>query len=574
MTTKRMNERGAVAVIVALTFLALAMFGAAAFDIGKAIYVRSVLQSAVDSAMKAAAADAVTQPSDWTRDQIDARSTQVAKDYIRANVRLPASLVRFDLDKQEDFDLNYVMTDAANPGTNNENTISITLNAKVPVSFWRLFIPTIPLTISGRVQRPRPAPVQLVIVADTTESMAESFGTTTKIEALKTAAKSLVTTLMKGDFVRVGLIPFGAYIRLDVNLGYVTRDDVNDTLTSNVPWLNVGADPQIKDCPSTSCKWYDMTCYDDKGKPYTCKSYRCSCPNGVKRPWTWAGGLMGRPNTPPPPERPGQIYPRASIAEPIRFPYFIIASAGAIGVLPVVTDLVIKDNTNRTYTLGTKSYNAEGFLKAKIDQFRAIGKGYMGTYLATGLVWGWNMVTAESIKADDPRAIKDPKLAGKPDPNFPFNSGFTPEDVQRLGVRRAIVFITDGNNTMYAYPRTLDGVNYGDTFDTIYNKPKGDLKGQQDYLISQAASDMAQACENIKEDGVEIYVVALQLGDDRSSTVTYTDKSGRKVSGTYEQLLQDCASSPGAFFATDNPTQLNEAFRRIGAAFSYNTLRE
>ena len=206
-----------------------------------------------------------------------------------------------------------------------------------------------------------------------------------------------------------------------------------------------------------------------------------------------------------------------------------------------------KDQPTRTYTLNGINYNAEDFLKAKISAFKTLQPNLIGTYLTSGLIWGWNMVTAET-KAD-----------GTLDNNYPLNAGYTPAEVKKLGVRRAIVLITDGNNSMFA----LETKPYGLPITVGYPYPiqaVGQTAAMQAKNLAQTTADMATTCKNMRDDGVEIYVVALQIGSDTA----------------FKSLLQQCASNGGVgtFFATDNPTELNDAFAQIARSFSYNSLKK
>ena len=75
----------------------------------------------------------------------------------------------------------------------------------------------------------------------------------------------------------------------------------------------------------------------------------------------------------------------------------------------------------------------------------------MGTYLPVGLIWAWNMLTAETTGS------------GALDNDFPLNAGYTAKEIAERGVRRAILLITDGNNSMFATPR-----NTPNTYDLPY----------------------------------------------------------------------------------------------------------
>ena len=195
---RRHGERGAVAVVVALCLVMLVAVAGVAIDVGRVLYVRGNLQLALDGAMKAAGAASVSLGSGLTNRQIELQSQRVARRFIAGNFRLPAELVTFAA--ATDFTLTYTPQDPDNPNANNEDSVVGTINATVPTAFAGVLgITHVPIQLTARVKRPRPAPVEMVIVADLTQSMAERFGSTTKVAALKSSAAAMVTALMKGD---------------------------------------------------------------------------------------------------------------------------------------------------------------------------------------------------------------------------------------------------------------------------------------------------------------------------------------------------------------------------------------
>ena len=532
----RNGERGAVAIVVAVCLVMLVTVAAVAIDVGRVLYVRSNLQLALDGAMKAAGAAAVSLPSSQNNRQIQVQSLRIARGYLASNFRMPASLVTFDSAVTSDFNIAYTPDDPNNPNANNEDSVLGTLNASVPTVFARVLgIDHVDIHLTARVKRPRPAPVEMAIIADLTPSMGDQFGATTKVAALKTSATALVTALMKGDYVRVGLLPFATYVRLPNISDYYNPAN----MTSKVPWLNMGVDPMATDCITQTCKSAPGTCYND-GVPYSCTVKNCTCTASKPRPWFWNGCLYYRPAL----TGAGATDPRTTIANPVTVPYYIVPSLSMCDNLPSLTDLVSK---GQTYTSGSVSYTAEDFLKLKIAGFATVttNPNVIGTYLPVGLIWAWNMLTAETTGT------------GALDNNFPLNAGYTPQQITQLGVRRAIVLITDGNNSLFASPRGTPNV-----YDIpIKIQGTGQTATQQATNTTRTMNDMAQICQNIKAAGIEIYIIGLQVNSDLA----------------YRDLLQfRCASNGGVdhFFSAENPAQLTAAFEQISLAFSYNSLTE
>jgi hypothetical protein len=389
--------------------------------------------------------------------------------------------------------------------------------------------------MTARVKRPRPAPVEMAIIADLTPSMGETFGATTKVAALKTSATAMVTALMKGDYVKVGLLPYAMYMRLpNINDYYNAA-----SMTSNVPWLRISADPMATDCTAQKCKSAPGICYND-GVPHSCTVQNCTCTAPKPRPWFWSGCLYYRPAV----TRAGTTDPRTTIASPATIPYYTVSSQYMCDNLPAMTDLVSK---GQNYRLGSVSYSAEDYLKLKIAGFATAtaNPNFLGTYLPVSLIWAWNMLTAETT------------ASGALDNNFPLNSGYTAQQITQLGVRRAILFITDGNNSMFPSPRGTPN---------LYDAPgliqgSGHTATQQAAYIARNTSDMVQICQNIKAAGIEIYIIGLQIGSDTQ----------------YRDLLKTrCASNggDGYFFSAENPSELTAAFTQISLAFSYNSLTQ
>jgi Flp pilus assembly protein TadG len=78
LKSARRDERGAVSIIFALSFLPVLAMSGAALDYGRAVQTRTKLQSALDSAVLVAARDSANLT--------DAQLTQRARDYVAANV--------------------------------------------------------------------------------------------------------------------------------------------------------------------------------------------------------------------------------------------------------------------------------------------------------------------------------------------------------------------------------------------------------------------------------------------------------------------------------------------------------
>jgi Flp pilus assembly protein TadG len=504
----RQSEKGAVAIIVAVVLVMLVTVGGAAIELAKLLYVRQSLQQSLDGAAVAAAAIALNEATGSTPDR--QRMINTANLYFQNNNKLSPSLVTAAIST--------VYSD--DTSATNEDSIISTVSASMPLNF-ALFLGrrTIDFTLTATAKRPRPAPVELVLAVDVTSSMADPFGSSTKMAALKTSAKSLISVLMKSDASRVGLVPFSAYINIGTDQGYT------DTALqeSKVPWLTFGPKPTIYDCTKYStdpadCTTTTGTCYND-GRPYTCQIRTCKCLDWKLRAVSFTGCVFLRTGS--------SLTTIAAPTAPAYVGFWTICTG-----IPI-TNLVSK---NQTFRSGTKTVSAESWLAAKIDALSVNINPNIGTYFPVPLVWAWNMLTTETT---DGGAIST---------DFPLQAGYTAADVQKLKVRKALVLITDGTNSMFA----SGGGNLA-----LIEKSTQKAANQ-----AAADRDTRNTCNNIKAAGIKIYVIALKADVDL----------------TFEQLMKDCAGAQGEtwergyYFDASNPAELTSAFERIGRSFNMLTI--
>jgi Flp pilus assembly protein TadG len=192
----RRGRRGAIAVITALTFIALAVCAGIAIDFSRGSRQRSALNSAID-----AAALAVGVSTKTDQGEIE----QLAIDYVNANYnsqKYPGTLL----------DLDVVVTD---------DIVQITAQQQMQTTFMKIVnIDSMNLTAHTEVRR-SVATVEVVMVLDNTGSMNQDG----KIGSLKIAAVDLADILFGdnavSENVKVGVVPFSA----SVNVGPQYTDD-------------------------------------------------------------------------------------------------------------------------------------------------------------------------------------------------------------------------------------------------------------------------------------------------------------------------------------------------------------
>ena len=312
--------------------------------------------------------------------------------------------------------------------------------------------------------------MEVALVLDNTGSMNSS----NRLPALKSAAKLLVDELFKAsasNYIRVGVVPFSEY----VNVGLANR---------NAPWINVPADTSTTtnlcwdtypNATSSNCRMETSTWSVD-GVPQTSTYEVCDWSYGtpvqqcgpVTNSQTWKGCVGSR-----------SVTDDTSIGNPA-LPYEGVQNVNCpIDLLPMSADRVAVD--------------------AKIDAMTGTGN----TYIPAGLLWGWNLL----------------------DPNAPFTEAKSAGWMKAQGGTKAIVLMTDGDNTLTAsYP---------------YHSHNG---GNTDV----ANAKVTELCNNIKGQDVVIYTVSLMVSNPVS-----------------QAMLVNCASDGAKAFAADDPTALTQAFQHI-----------
>lgn len=130
------------------------------------------------------------------------------------------------------------------------------------------------------------------------------------------------------------------------------------------------------------------------------------------------------------------------------------------------------------------------------------------TYIPTGLMWGWRTLSNTAPFSEG--VANGTKVNGQP-------------------VRKILVLMTDGENSAspsYAY-EAGNPHHWGSDID-------------------KANALTAEACANIKADGVEIYTVAFDVSDE-----------------TIKGILDTCASKPSNFYDADSSGELIKSFETI-----------
>jgi Flp pilus assembly protein TadG len=370
-------EGGGVALIFGLTILPLLLATGAAVDYRRATEVRTRLQKAADSAALAAV-DALRRGAD---------PEAAATNYVDQRVA----------------GTNLTTTNATLQ--RGPATITVRVRTRLPTAFMKLArIDEIPISVEATAAvGAGNQPVDLAIVIDTTESMAQQG----RLAAAKTAAKDLIDTIMlqpdgsTNRAVRVGLVPFAKY----VNIG---------TQYQREPWLNAPAWLRTSlthdRCPDT-CLEHDLepihrprTCYDNDATARNCdvdvvvwKNCRRWGPPTQCFQSEWKGCVASEFSPDDESDRPRDIRPLVIEDADSWFPY----------------DL----RCPRPLTRLSRDVVA---LKQSVDALTPEGE----TYIAPGLLWGWRLLST----------------------NPPFADGSV-----NPATKKFIVLMTDGANTHSPY---------------------------------------------------------------------------------------------------------------------------
>jgi Flp pilus assembly protein TadG len=447
------NQSGNVAIIFSIAIVPMLILAGAGVDMIRANNVRTTLQSAADAAALAGGGS-----DSATTEEL----TLIALKYLAAN-GVAESVDALNVSE---------ITNDAETGA-----FRVRVSGKLKTSFMAVAgLSSMDVEAVSEVKRGASGPMELVLALDTTYSMVEND----KIETLKAAATEMVNSVMTSGSVKVGVVPFSDYQQLGME--YAGKS-----------WLNVPNDihDSYKSCtttyPDKSGCTTQTTCYSD-GVPYSCSVENCThwgdpeetnC-SVVNYVYKFDGCVQSRP----------QAY-HDSIADPDTEKY------------PGVT-----------WNCGSKIRELtteKSDVLASIDALYPSGN----TYIPSGLIWGWNMLTPEE----------------------PLTAAAPMAEVSAKGGKKAMVLMTDGANTMAPH------ATYG-YFSNPYDLGYG---SGSDYANGITSS----LCEKIKAEGAVLYTVAFDVED-----------------ATVETMLQNCATDPAKSFVADDAAQLLQAFKDIGTSLT------
>ena len=438
------NTTGNMAMIFAISMVPVAMAVGAAMDYSRLSKQQNKVQVAIDAATLAGGKE------------LNRKSNAELKEYVREYIKANLSADDYEEIKRLKFKID-----------RKEGSLQVTAKAKMPTAVMAIGgIDKLKYEIVSAINSGNGG-IELAMVLDNTNSMNANG----KLTALKGAAEDFVTTMMQSNSVddkaKIAIVPFAQY----VNVGLANR---------NAPWLDVPDDSSGEEICSerrdviskSGCS--TKTGYNDR-VPYqyeSCTSYTYGDPyESCYTPTSQWKGCVG------------------SRKEPLNL------QDNGYGVkVPGVM------NVSCPSALATLSTDES----ALIGQIKAmIGTGE--TYIPTGLVWGWRVLSKKA----------------------PFNQGVSQSKAKSDKITKAILLMTDGENSKSA------------------RLPSSPMHNGSN--VNQANSWTTTVCNNIKNEGIVIY------------TITF----GAGISADTKSLIDNCSSGPGFAFDADNAGELNTAFTDI-----------
>jgi len=510
------DPRGNVALLFGLSAIPLLICIGAAIDYGRALIVQERMASAADAAGLAIGS--------WTG-------------LTQAELKTKAQLF---------FDANYKSTmGTASPlqVTFDGDNIHLSVAAIVPTTFMRIAnIDNLNMHAQATITK-KERNIELVLVLDTTGSMASGG----KITALKSAAKSMVSTLFEGNdtssTLKIGVVPFAAAVNIGSN-------------KLNSGWLD-------KATYTAAAASADSIPFEDLTKTAGVSPLNLYSPTGVTNR-SWAGCVRERSSGAGSPYELTDDAPNAGTPATLWAPYFAPDEPDSSSGTGYSNQYLCDDPAKSWSSCSTGSYTATCYTgtttndKRQCSTTKYTGKGVSttnqgpdfncpptavtamtdtqatintaidaltpkgSTVIPAGLLWGW-------------RAIS---------PGEPFTEGSAYNDDKFV---KAIILLTDGENDVNQASNGIDKSSYN-AFGFAKNGHLGNTNGSNANATLDAKA--LTVCSAIKAKDIRLYTIGFQ------------------VSIASQTLLQACATKPDMFYNSPNNSQLAAIFQDIAQGLS------
>jgi Flp pilus assembly protein TadG len=552
----RTNCLGSVTQITAVAALPMMLAAGAAIDTIRINREQVAFDAAVDAAALAVAADDRASLTGLSESQVTARIAELeefAKKYMAENYT-PQYGSSQDMDVEIDITGQYIELTAA-------HTFPTTIMSLTGID-------EINLTAQSQIMKAM-RPIELVLVMDTTGSMASSG----KLDGAKTAARNLLSTIYGGsaasvpesEYLRVALVPFAAGVRLDknaydFNLNWIDTTGANPLSKLNFndsTWNNYTAWSQLKRTSSIYHTWNGcvearMRGDDAANTDYNVNdvaptsgvtrfpayfapdspSFGSSSSYGSYANDTWSGSYIPESGTPSEvagmttaqrndTSTAGLIYRQQNQAK------YVNRNIGAESLTSATEGPWKGCAKTPIVPLTYKRANVEAGITAMV----AAGN----TLIAEGVAWGWRVLSPT-----------EPFTKVEASTSFPADTISTYNHPRWLKI---MVVMTDGDNDISAGVDTLNGTTY-----TAYGRGKEAIADNRfgttsDSLIMGKLDDaMSAACTQAKAEGIELYVTSFGSG----------------VSTATRAKLQACATDADNYQHASSSADLSAFFNHIG----------
>ena len=431
------NHRGNVLVIFALGIVMIVGAIGVATDIHFKEISNTKLVHMLDAAGLAAAKAARLDP-----DASNAILQQIAQDSLNGQ-----------MEDSDELDLNPLTLSKIG------DQLQVNVTGKVDTGIMHVFgYAEMPLNAEAIITFGIPSALEVALVLDTSKSMDTVSAGGTRLEALQSAATTMVETLIdpSESDVKMSIVPFGSA----VNVGLDRRDEI---------WLNV--QPDVTDITPPICRttaaWERMNCplverfVLDDGRKKAIKQRDCHgvstetavlvCGPAMITNSTWFGCVASR-------EIPRDILDAGFTIVPVDG----VATPDATKCAPPLTPM-----TNRRDRL--------------IDAINAL-EAEGNTYIPAGLTWGMRTLSAD----------------------IPFTEAAPMTPFLTRGGIKALVLMSDGRNSVAP-------IWNGQPFDGQHE----DFFG----AIPFANKRTEKACAQYRSQGVEIYTIAFGVSDPETKLI-------------------------------------------------------
>jgi Mg-chelatase subunit ChlD len=320
------DEKGNVLVMFAATLAPLIMLIGTGVDYGRISKADAQLKATADAAVLAATQQYALD------NRVDYR--EIVENYVADNLKegtKPLFLEEVHVDGVE---------------ITEENEMKVDISANIPLYFSALLGPTHSHISGSAAAKVGGAKLEVALVLDNTGSMRGN-----KIAALKQAAQDLVRTLMPdnqdNEFVKMALVPFAEYVRLDESERNEPGLDIPDDYDNAISRV-VSSCSGLEHCTCTGSK-----------KSKVCKQE-------YTEHFQWYGCMGSRPYTPN----------RLNVLD---------ESYGTQGAPGLMAE---QDNCPNVKSLQRLSDKRADMINS-IGNMNASGM----TYIPSGLMWGWRVLS-------------------------------------------------------------------------------------------------------------------------------------------------------------------------------------